>query len=118
MEGCVNVTKRGLIALCKIDKFDKNFDLGCICELKKIIDSEIMKEMGQSVYMQNIEYLDLSENGVKNIDKGFKFICFKGKSSRLNLKIIDVGKTWFSDKSLQSLSVTENMGNLERIYLK
>ncbi len=41
--GCLNVNKKGLRTLCKIDSFDPNFDLGCIFELKKIIDVDIMK---------------------------------------------------------------------------
>ncbi len=66
------------------------FDLGCIFEHKKIIDAEIMKEIAHSIFVKNIEYLDLSENGVRNIDKGFNFISFKKGSQKLNLKIIDV----------------------------
>lgn len=61
--------------------------------------------------------LDLSENGFKNIDIGFKYLCFKGREVKLKLRTINVASTWISDKALQGLAVTENFSNLERIIL-
>ncbi|KAL4454019.1 hypothetical protein ABPG74_003902 [Tetrahymena malaccensis] len=117
MKGCLYVSKQGLHLLCKMEKLNESFDLGCICELKMLIDEELMKAMAQSVYMCNADYLDLSDNGFKNIDIGFKYLCFKGREKRLKLRTINVSSTWISDKALQSLAVTENFCNLERIIL-
>ncbi|KAL4497892.1 hypothetical protein ABPG72_000647 [Tetrahymena utriculariae] len=117
MKGCLYVSKQGLHLLCKMEKLNEGFDLGCICELKMLIDEDLMKAMAQSVYMCNADYLDLSDNGFKNIDIGFKYLCFKGREKRLKLRTINVSSTWISDKALQSLAVTENFCNLERIIL-
>lgn len=46
-----------------MEKLSDEFDLGCICELKMLIDADLMKEMAMSVYLKNMEFLDLSENG-------------------------------------------------------
>ncbi|KAL4467213.1 hypothetical protein ABPG73_014878 [Tetrahymena malaccensis] len=118
MRGCVQVSRKGLMLLCQMDKLNEEFDLGCICELKMLIDADLMKDMAQSVYCKNMEFLDLSENGFQSIDKGFKYLCFKGKDVKLNLKIINVSSTWISDKALQSLAVSENFNQLEKIILK
>ncbi|KAL4487536.1 hypothetical protein ABPG72_007056 [Tetrahymena utriculariae] len=118
MRGCVQVSRKGLMLLCQMEKLNEQFDLGCICELKMLIDADLMKDMAQSVYCKNMEFLDLSENGFQSIDKGFKYLCFKGKDVKLNLKIINVSSTWISDKALQSLAVSENFNQLEKIILK
>ncbi|EAS01747.2 transmembrane protein, putative (macronuclear) [Tetrahymena thermophila SB210] len=118
MRGCVQVSRKGLMLLCQMDKLNEEFDLGCICELKMLIDADLMKDMAQSVYCKNMEFLDLSDNGFQSIDKGFKYLCFKGKDVKLNLKIINVSSTWISDKALQSLAVSENFNQLEKIILK
>lgn len=100
MRGCLYVSKQGLNLLCKMERLSDDFDLGCICELKMLIDEDLMKSMAQSIYMCNAEMLDLSENGFKNIDIGFKYLCFKGLEKKLKLRTINVASTWISDKAL------------------